>query len=403
MSAVLAIPQVVSLMVAAESGPMRGAAGGNTSYLQALTCPVPAGAITPNSVLRFGGHVNKLTGTGGGHNLKVTIAQGANEVVITQGFIGNSLWFINWRAEMTFSADRKFGFMDGISLFNQASGGNIPAAGTFTNYIAKTAAGALLSARSRSNQAAFVTYSTSPTVEAKVIDFDQACEIRFYLGAAATDTVAMNQAYAELLSPGSDPALYLPAKATLFFGHSLVEGTGSTAGNDVVSDLRGLRPGRPISNLGLGGQTFVAGNPNYSFVDRILADPRSKSLDLIIWGPENDVGSDGPTWANTVLTRLAQVMAIRRAGSKTVICNGVTSSAWNGTQIAAAQYVNTQLAANAGSLGFTIADVYSQTTNLDGTPIAGDLFDQIHRTDAAYLKIATNAISPAMTTAGMIG
>lgn len=399
MSNTISIPQRRVLMAASESGPMRGAAGGNTSYLLALACPVPAGAITPNSILSFGGHVNKYGTANGGHNLKVTVAQGSNEVTITQAFINASLLFLNWRAELTFSADRKFGFMDGINLFNQ-SGGSV-GTGTFTNYLSRTTAGATISPRSRSNQVAFVSYSNAPTIETKLIDFSQDCEIRFYLGAVAADTVAMNQGYVELTSPGSDPSFYVPSKATLFYGNSLPEGTGSTAGNDVVSVLRGLRPGWPIHNLGLGGQKYATESPNYSFIDRILDDPRAKSQNLIIWGPENDVGSDGAVWANTVMTNLARVMAIRKAGSKMVVCNGVTASNWSAGQIAAAQYVNSQIAANAASMGYTVADVYGQTTNGDGTPISGDLADNIHRNDAAYLKIATNSISPAMTTAGM--
>ncbi|RWX78771.1 SGNH/GDSL hydrolase family protein [Neorhizobium lilium] len=382
------------LMVGAESGPMRGS--GNTTYLPAFVCPVPAGAITPNATLRFGGHINKFGTANGGHNLKVTVAQGANEVVITQAFINASLLFFNWRAELTFSADRKFGFMDSVNVFNGATGS--VAAGSFTNYIAKNAGSANLGARARSASVAFATYSTPPTQETRLIDFDQTSEIRFYLGAVAADTVAMNSGYAELLSPGTDPSFYVPSNATLFFGHSLVEGTGATAGNDVVSQLRGLKPGRSISNLGLGGQTYAAGSA--SFADRVLADPRAKSLDMIIWGPENDATGDGPTWANTVLTRLAQIMGNRKSGAKTIICNSVTSTAWNAGVVAAAQYVNAQLAAS--QWGSLIADMYTPICTAAGgypNPAYLATSDTIHHNDTGY-GVDANTISAKMTALG---
>ncbi len=365
------------LMSAAESGPMRGS--GTSTYLPALICPLPAGSVTPGSVLRFGGQVNKFGTPTGGHNLKVTIAQGANEVVITQAFIGASLLFFNWRAEMTFSADRKFAFMDSVNAFNSASGSI--AAGSFTSYVAKTTASANLSPRTRSTTAAFVSYSAPPTQETRLVDFDQASELRFYLATVAADTVAMNSGFVELLSPGSDPSTYLPAKATLFFGHSLTEGTGSTTGNDVVSQLRGLKPGRPISNLGLGGQTYGSGS--ISFVDRILADPRSRTCDLIIWGPENDALADAAIWTATVLARLAQVMAIRKAGTRTIICNSVTSTAWSAPYVAAAQYLNAQLAAS--EWGGLVADMYTPIcTAAGGYPNPAYLSDAIHHNDAGY-------------------
>jgi lysophospholipase L1-like esterase len=255
------------------------------------------------------------------------------------------------------------------------------AAGSFTNYIAKTAATANLSPRTRSATAAFVTYSSAPTQETRLINFDQPCELRFYVAAVAGDTVAMNSGYAELLSPGTDPAFYLPTNATLFFGHSLTEGTGSTAGNDVVSQLRGLKPGRPISNLGLGGQTYGSGS--LSFVDRILADPRSRTCDLIIWGPENDAQADGGAWAATVLTRLAQVMASRKPGARTIICNSVTSTAWSAPYVSAAQYVNAQLAAS--SWGSLVADLYTPIcTAAGGYPNPAYLSDPIHHNDTGY-------------------
>jgi lysophospholipase L1-like esterase len=366
-----------SLMAAAESGPMRGT--GNANYLPAFICPVPAGVITPNAVLRFGGHVNKFPSATGGHNLKVTVTQGASEVVITQAFIDASLLFFNWRAELTFSADRKFGFMDTVNTFNSTTGGI--SAGNYSNYTAKLTGMGSLNARSRSSSIAFATYSGSPTQETRLVDFDQSCEIRFYLAAVSADTVAMNQGYVELLSPGSDPATYLAPKATLVFGHSLVEGTGATTGNDVVSLLRGLRPGRPISNLGLGGQTYAAGP--LSFADRILADPRSKSCDLIIWGPENDASADGTAWAGIVMTRLAQIMANRNPGTRTLICNGVTSTSWNASVIAAAQYLNAQLAAS--QWGALVADLYTPIcTAGGGYPNPAYLSDTIHHNAAGY-------------------
>jgi lysophospholipase L1-like esterase len=386
--------RVKSLMVAAESGPMRGAAAGSGTYFLAFVCPVPAGAITPNAILRTGGHLNKFGAPNGGHNLMVTIAQGANEVVVAQAFLAAWLAFFNWRSELTFSADRKFGFMDSINTFNSPTG--VILEGTYSNYAAKASGLANLNARMRSTAVSFVSYSASPTQETRLIDFDQACEIRFYLSAVAADTVAMNQGYVELLSPGSDPALYLAPTATLFFGHSLVEGSGATIGNDVVSQLRGLKLGRPICNLGLGGQAYGAGN--YSFVDRILADPRAKSCDMIIWGPENDAVADGPTWAATVLSRLAQVMAIRKSGSKTIICNNVTSTGWSAGYVAAAQYVNAQLAAS--QWGSLICDLYTPIcTAAGGYPNPAYLSDAIHHNDAGYAVDAA-AIAATMTALG---
>lgn len=380
------------LMSAAESGPMRGT--GTSNWLPAFICPVPAGSVTPASILRFGGQVNKFGTATGGHNMKVTIAQGASEVVISQAFIAATLLFFNWRAEITFSADRKFGFMDSVNVFNSGSGS--VAAGTFTNYIAKTTGTANLNAKTRSTQVSFATYSAPPTQETRLIDFDQPCEIRFYLSTVAADTVSMNQGHIELLSPGSDPALYLNPNAALFFGHSLVEGSGSTAGNDVVSQLRALKPGRPISNLGLGGQTYAPGS--ISFADRILADPRARSMDLIIWGPENDAQVDGPVWANNVLTRLAQIMALRKTGAKTIICNSVTSTAWNAAYVAAAQYVNAQLASS--QWGPLVADIYTPIcTAVGGYPNSAYLSDPIHHNDAGY-AVDANTIAAKMSALG---
>ncbi len=384
--------RVKSLMVATESGPMRG--GGVSVFYPAFVCPVPAGGITPNAVLRIGGHLNKFGTSTGGHNLKVTVAQGATEVVIAQAFVGASLQFFNWRSELTFSADRKFGFMDSINTFNSLTG--VILEGSYSNYAAKLSGLASMNARVRSTAVAFVTYSASPTQETRLIDFDQACEIRFYLAAVPADTVAMNQGYVELLSPGSDPVHSLAPKATLFFGHSLVEGSGATTGNDVVSQLRGLKPGRAICNLGLGGQAYGVGN--YSFVDRILADPRAKSCDMIIWGPENDAGADGPTWAAAVLSRLAQVMAIRKSGSRTIICNNVTSTAWSAPYVAAAQYVNAQLAAS--QWGSLICDLYTPIcTAAGGYPNPAYLSDAIHHNDAGYAVDAAT-IGAKMTALG---
>lgn len=268
-------PHLKVLMAGAESDAFKGT--GASNFLPALVCPLPADTITPGSTLRFGSHVNKYGTATGGHNLKVVIAQGATEVVIAQGFINATLLFFNWDAKLTFSADRKFGFMDSVNVLNSA-GGAVPA-GSYSGFIAKTATSASLSARTR-GPIAFATYSAPPTLETRLIDFSKPSELRFYISCLGTDTVEMKSAFAELVSTGSDFIDFASPKATLFYGHSMVEGSGATSGQDIVSLLRGLRPGRPIGNLGLGGQKFEPGS--ISFVDRILSDPRARARDLII-------------------------------------------------------------------------------------------------------------------------
>ena len=362
-------------MVAGESGAVRGKTSID-SYVPLYTCPVPAKAIRGTAILRLGGMVN-LSGASGAI-IRVTLAQGAAEIVICQRFVQAGKPLVEWRSDVTISADRKYGFSDSLMEPRVQRGRD------------------RLNARTRVNAIAFVSYSWPPTVETTLIDFDQPSEIRFSLGVNPADTVEMVQGFVDLVSMDAADADFVDATSTLFFGHSLVEGAGASPRRDVVSLLRGLRPGRPLTNLGLGGQRYGSGS--VSFVDRILADPRARSRDLLIWGPENDASPDGPAWAATVLTRLAQVMAIRKAGSKTIICNGVTSTGWNAGIVAAARHVNAQLAAS--QWGPLVADMYTPIcTAPGGYPSPAYLADAIHHNDAGY-AIDAGTINAKMTSLG---
>lgn len=97
------------------------------------------------------------------------------------------------------------------------------------------------------------------------------------------------------------------------------------------------------------------------------------------------------------MSRLSQVMNNRKPGAKTIICNTVTASNWSAPYIAAARYLNGQLAAS--RYAPLVADMYTATTQSDGTPIPAHLADQIHRNDTGTVALA-GVVNAKMTALG---
>lgn len=372
---------------AGRSGRFYGAAG--TPWINALTIPVAGKAIHPGATLRMRGLLAKYSPFNAGCNYRVQFQQEANTVTVNQATIPASLATVPLSLEMGMSYDRRWGFLHSRSINMYGQIGNLVAQVYSEDTVQATNAPSSISPRAQSAGPAFASYSAPPAVETVLIDFDQDFNILVQLSPAANDAYEVLSFDVEQLSHGPQGMNFANAKATLFPGDSLTEGTGATTGNDWVSALGKTRTGRPLIGLGLGGQMITA------IVNRVLADPvAGKYWDMAFWGGINDVDSTGggAAWWAVVQAQLARLMAFRDPSARApLILNYHESTAWTAGQKSAATYVNAQLAATYGANVVDIAAV------INGN--AGYYSDAIHLTDSGYAAVAA-AVHAKMTAQG---
>lgn len=366
-----------------------GRVWGNNAAQTVLSAAIPAGSIRPASTLVVRGQFAKYTPNNGGWNMSVRLKQGANAVTLAAAFFTATTINAPFEHELTLSADRKWAFSMTGSLGLFGTGGNQATGFNSTNLISTANAPASPSPRAKSGYTAFASYSSSPTVETILIDFEQDMTLEVLLTvASASDSAELLSFRLSALGKGENGQNLASTKATYCPGDSLTEATGATTeATGWVSMVGKARPGRPMLADGLGGQTIS------QIVDRVVADPiAGKYWDMAIWAGINDAGSDGPTWWATVQSQLARLMAARSAGSRTpLFLNFHENTSWTSQQKAAATYVNTQLAATYGGNVVDIATVVNGN--------AGYYSDSIHLNDTGYAAVAT-AVSSKMTAQG---
>lgn len=362
---------------------------GNNVAQTVLSAVIPGGAIRPASALKIKGQFNKYAPNNGGWNMVVRVRQGGNTVQLTSAFFTATTVSAPFEHELTLSPDRKWAFsMVGISALN-GTGGNQAIGFASTNLISTTQAAASALPRAKAAGPKFASYTTSPTVETVLIDFEQDVTLEVLL------TVASSADSAELLAfrlsamgRGEDGQNLASSKATYCPGDSLTEGTGATSeATGWVSMLGKTRPGRPVVADGLGGQTIS------QIVDRAVADPIcGKYWDLILWAGTNDATGDSAAWWSVMHSEIERLLAFRDPAARhPLILNLHENTAWSAGVKTAADYVNSQLAATYGANVVDIAAV------IDGN--AGYYSDGVHLNDSGYAAVAA-AVDSAMTAQG---
>jgi acyl-CoA thioesterase I len=169
---------------------------------------------------------------------------------------------------------------------------------------------------------------------------------------------------------GNDaPKNYPPKNPTIVaFGDSLVEGVGASKGNDLFTQL-GKRIGRPIVNLGVGGNTTADGVARMNAVTKL-----NPGLVILVLG------------GNDTLRRIP--VETTEANLRTLITTFQSTGA-----------VVMFLGVRGGIIGSEREDVYERLANelgalyvpdiLDGILLSPELmYDGIHPNDAGYARIA---------------
>ena len=273
-------------------------------------------------MLRLRGLYAKISPFNAGGSLAVRLVQGANSVVIAQTSIGATLANFPFAMDLQLSYDRRWAFPSGtnnVNVFGQAS---MTAATYSVQTVLANSAPVANSPRAQ-GPIAFASYSTSPTVETVLIDFDQDVTLTVTIGIGANDSAELLFCTLETVAGSAVGINNSNAKATIFAGNSLTEGTGSTANNDMVSMVGKARPGRGVLNAGLGGQTLS------QIVDRMVKDPvAGKSWDMVLWGGHIEGSTDAAAWFATIQAQIARLQAFRGAGTKMMILNLHPDSAW---------------------------------------------------------------------------
>jgi hypothetical protein len=384
--------RVRTLVAAVASGPVWSQTATFRRVVQAV---LPPNAIAPNGSLRLRGAIAKFTPFNAGHAWRAVLVQGANSVTIAQNSIGASVAFYPFDHRVQLSDDRRWGWVLNANAMNTAS----IAAGVLNELSAITGNPVAMGQRTRGN-IAFATYSTPPTAETVLIDFNQPVTYAVDLQVQNGDTAEVASLTLEVINPPPGTANTASPLATVQWGTSITEGTGSAPVAGVpmgcVDVLRRTRPGRPLLNAGLGGQTAV------QIADRVLACPTmGRHWDAVLDIAVNDGSTDGTLWWNAVRTQIDRVLAYR-AGSagRTLIWNIYPRTDWTtGTAFRTAMdFVNAQLVATYGTM---IVDVLTPfiAGGSNGVGPAANYVDTIHPTNAGHAILAS-ATDAAMTARG---
>lgn len=366
---------------------------GNGAAQVALSATIPAGTIRPSTTLQIKGLLGKFAPNNGGWSVQARFRQGANTANImgAASFTATTL-LAPFEHEFTLSPDRKWAFSSVGSVALFGTGGNQATGFNSTNLISTGNAPVSASPRLKTGSSgiAFASYTTSPTVETILIDFDQDVIFEVLLANVTNDSAELLAFRLSALGKGESGSNIASTKATYCPGDSLTEATGATTeATGWVSMVGKARPGRPMLADGLGGQNIT------TIVDRVVADPICGKLwDMAFWGGINDVDSTGggSVWWGVVQTQLARLMTFRDPAARApLFLNYHESTDWTAGQKTAATFVNTQLAATYG------ANVVDVAAVVNGN--AGMYADAIHLNDTGYALVAT-AVSAAMTAQG---
>jgi lysophospholipase L1-like esterase len=374
-----------------RTGPVYGAASAGVQVV--LSVPIPAKTIMGGETLRIRGLLSKYQPFNGGGAVVVRLGG----VVIAQAFPSADLASYPIDHVLTISSDRKWAFTQSQNLFGVVSP-------TKTSLLPSTYPGlgatSSMGVRAASSTVAFVTYSTPPTAETILVNFDLQQLLTVEIAPVNGDTMELVSFSSTLEASAKVPTNYASPKATVQWGTSITEGTGAAAVSSVpmgcVDVLRRTRAGRPIVNGGLGGQT------SSQIADRLVADPvAGKYWDAVLDMIVNDASGDGPTWWNQVRTQIDRVLAFR-SSSRTIIWNAYPNTAWTtGTAFRTAMdYVNAQLVATYGPMVVDVCTPFI-AGGTNGVGPAANYADAIHPTNAGHAILAA-ATDAKMTSLGWL-
>ena len=378
------------LAAAGRSGWIYGAAGPLSVVFHSVV--IPGGTIQPGSSLNIQGMLTKYAPYNGGGALQVKFKQGANSVIFAQNSLNASIAGYRFMADCFFSYDLKWGFCPSLNMFATPT---VAAIATYTDYATTNSPPSSKSPRAKSSaNIAFASYTAPPTVETILIDFSKDVTLSIEGQIAANDCVEVLNFTVEMIAPPNAQTNYANLIATVFPGDSLTEGTGNTAGNDYISQLGRLRPGRPLLNEGLGGQGIS------QIVDRVLADPVCGSMwDMVLWAGINnaDPSNGGADWWNVIKTNTDRLLAFRAPGARTIICNITPNNTWSAPYFTALSYVNAQIAARYGT---KVCDLYSAiATDPGGMVPTAYTSSAPHLNDTGYGVVAAT-VNAKMTSLG---
>lgn len=360
------IAKVVGREIAVSGTPIK-ISGNATDYVLA-TITIPGGSLSPDSLLELKS-LFTFSGSAGGR--KVNLFWGGTNI-IGQSFPTATIGAIQVDHLMWVAPD-----LQSLTVFIQ----------NFNDVTSPSANG----------QGAPYSVHTSGTT---VLSVDLTQDQTFTLSTkpAADDTAELTGFSLMNYSLGASKNFAIGTSIACW-GDSLTAGTGSASplGGWPSQLLIGV-PGRPVANLGVGGQT------SSQVVDRLVRDKvRGKFWTQVLWVGRNDVGNADLT--NVVLTQLARAVANMDNGGKYLIgtitpANGETSGTANGIAIAAANAAIKAAypAANIVDL-FTILTAGTSDGTIQSSWMQNATAGNPHLNDLGYTQVY-NAISAKLTANG---
>lgn len=337
-------------LIGGSATPVSVYGGASAPAATVATFTIPGGSIAPDSILETKGLFN-FSGANAGRQVYVTLA-GQN---IGQAFPTATMGQLQFVHPVYVAPDLKTLTVFSQNLNDVAS----PGAGQGAAYSAKAAA------------------KTTLTIDMTV---DQVFAIK---------TTPVNGDIAELTGWsienkrfGAVPSVrFAPSRALACWGDSITAGTGSSTitGGYPSRVMRGDQ-GRPVANMGIGGQT------SQQIVDRLVADKvRGRLWNCVLEVGRNDVGSANLT--SIVMTQLARAAANLASGVVPVIFT-VTPTTAETTGTANANAINALNAQILATYGNNVLDIHALLcTQPDGTINPAWLFDTTHPNDTGYDQV----------------
>lgn len=366
------------ILMSGESAPIYGGSG--AGYIVINSVVIPAGTIKGGELIRIAAFMSKFAPNNAGWSWRVRLNQGANSRALVSNALGGGMIGAAIDHTVYIASDRKSAKMltaNGLNTAALNSAGQI----AWTGIMSGTQVGSLAARTPAATM--FVSYSSSPTVETVVINFDQDVTATFEMQALNGDCIKNEGFMIEILGRSANSSI---SKSTIIWGDSLTEGTGATAEAvtnypmDIASQLRRALPGWPIAGMGLGGQT------SQQIVDRLVADPiRGKLWNCILWIGTNDVlnTNGGADWWALVNTQITRAIAFRGDTQRLMICTLHPQASWSvgDANYVAMQYVNAQMAAVYGS---AVCDLFTALATSAGKVPAGSMSDGVHLNNTGY-------------------
>lgn len=365
------------ILVIPASGPM-ALTGSTATRMLAGQFTIPAGTIRGGEMFRLSAILSKEVAgtTGWSWNIRI------GTVLVWTNTLAASARFVEIEGRLFLSSDRRWGFSRSTSTMGQAT---VTAGDLLYPASASTTATATPSARLRSTSVAFSSFdvAASASAETKIVDFDQDVLVQVTIGGAA-DIVEMTGFALEIIP--SVGHVFAPKRVNAF-GDSITEGTGAT---DVtvawVNKLRLLRPGTPVTNHGLGGQTSA------QIVDRLVTDPSNKECRVLMAMGTNDYSTAGATWFSSVKAATDRAIAYMRHSNWIWVGPSMRQgSVADDAGDTSLQYLVAQMTATYGA-----EHVCSMRSVIDNTT---DLVDSVHPNTGGHTKMSV-AIDAKMTAVG---